>query len=483
MAQPPAPQSPEWWLLRLNAQLDAERPVLSLLDDYYWGRHPLPHIPPELHQKYLMQFQELLQQSRANFMQLVIDAMANRCKVQGFRLSASEDDQPDLESMWSWTASGMKAEHRLAIRDTFVKGRGALSVWFGDPDPVIAVEDACQTIVESIPGNRRVRAAALKVWVDDWTGEDRANVYLPGGIHKFKRVRPAEMTPGEQIIASVVPNEQVRLPEWVELTEEFVANPIGVVPIVPLVARPDAMGRGHSEIEGVLPIQDRINGGIFNRVLAGWFAAFRQKWATGVDIPEDPVTKEPLEPWSQAITRMFISESPTAKFGTFDATDLSQYLKAHEQDVKDIASITFTPRHFLIQQGQEPSGDAINSADAPLISKVFDREDYLADGFGEALRLSRQFAGEPDVPIDSEIVWADPRDPSIIEAARTDAVIKQRQERIISLEMAQERLGYNPEQVARMADDLAAEALRDESAALVGQVMRGSDAESDAPAS
>lgn len=482
MPQPPALQSPEWWLLRLTAKLEAERPHLELMDDYYWGRHPLAHVPPELHDKYLLQFQELLRQSRANFMQLVVDAMVNRMKVQGFRLSASKDDSPDLESMRSWTASGMKAEHRLAIRDTCVKGRGALSVWYGNPDPVIAVEDACQTIVEGVPGNRRKRAAALKMWVDDWTGEDRANVYLPAGIHKFRRVHPPETPANQIIVPALLPADQrPGVQEWEELEDEFVPNPVGVVPIIPLVARPDALGRGHSEIEGVIDIQERINSGIFNRVLAGWFAAFRQKWATGVEIPED-VEGNPVEPWSAAITRMFVDTNPEAKFGSFDATDLTQYLKAHETDVKDIASITFTPRHFLIQQGQEPSGDAINSADAPLISKVFDREEYLADGLGEALRLSRLFSGEPEVPVDSEIVWADPRDPSVIEAARTDAVIKQRAAGIISNPMAQERLGYTPEQINRMADDLAAELLAQQSAALVGKVMAGGTGPSREPA-
>lgn len=486
MADPPKVQSPAWWLDRLLAKLEAERPQLALLDNYYWGNHPLPHVPAELNAKYLAQFQELLRQSQANFMQLVIDAMANRCKVQGFRLSASTDDTPDPESMAAWNASGMKAEHRLAIRDTFVKGRGALSVWYGDPSPVIAVEDACSTIVECVPGNRRQRAAALKVWVDDWTGEDRANVYLPAGIHKFKRVHNAEKVDGAQIVPAVVPAKApVKQSEWTELEDEFVLNKVGVVPIVPLVARPDAYGIGHSEIEGVLAIQERINGGLFNRVLAGWFAAFRQKWATGVVIPED-ADGNPTEPWSQAITRMFVDTNEGAKFGTFDATDLTQYLKAHEQDVKDIASITFTPRHFLIQQGQEPSGDAINSADAPLISKVFDREEYLADGLVEALRLARMFAGESDIPIDSEIVWADPRDPSVIEAARTDAVLKQRAGGIISVEMAQERLGYTPDQISRMSDDLAAEALRAEAAAATADLLKrdsGTDTGRDAPSS
>jgi hypothetical protein len=469
MADAPKVGSPEWWLTRLHARLMAERPRLDLLDRYYWGDHPLAQIPPELHAKYLTQFQEILRQSRANFMQLVVDATANRLRVQGFRLSASKDEKADQESWDIWQASQMDAEHRLAVRDTLTKGRGALSVWGGEPFPVIAVEDACQTIVESEPGNRRKRAAALKVWVDDWTGVDRANVYLPDGIHKFQRIREADLPPN-QLVPAVVPDKGPPPKEWIELADEFVKNPLGVVPIIPLVARPDSYGCGHSEIEGVLAIQDRINGTIFNRVLAGWFAAFRQKWATGVEIPIDPETNQPSEPWSQAITRMFVSESENAKFGTFDSTDLEPYLKAHEQDVKDIASITFTPRHFLIQQGQEPSGDAINSAEAGLNAKCMDRQQQLGESFEEALRLARRFAGDTDAPVDSEIVWADPRDPAVVEAAKTDAIIKQHAAQLISTSMAQEQLGYTPQEIERMSKDIVRESLAQQAVDLKGLV-------------
>jgi hypothetical protein len=473
--------SPIDWLNRLLPKLEADRPRLQAYDNWYWGAHPPAHIPPELDHRYLTQFQQLLNQSKANFMQLVIDAMANRCRVQGFRLSAVEDETADQESWRMWQGSNMDAEHRLAIRDTFTKGRGALMVWSGDPMPTITVEDACQTIVEHEPGNRLKRAAALKVWIDEWTGDERANVYLPAGITKFKRVRPPDRTVTTPITSTVtvavMPDAPKPPSEWEELPDEFVVNPVGIVPVIPLVARPDSMGRGHSELEGVIAIQERINGTIFNRVLAGWFAAFRQKWATGVTIPEDK-DGNPVEPWNQAINRMFVDTDPTAKFGTFDATDLKQYLEAHESDVKDIAAITFTPRHFLIQQGQEPSGDAINSAEAGLIAKVKDREDYLSDAFEEAIRLARLFAGETDAPVESELVWADPRDPAIVEAARTDAIIKQYVANLISLTMAQEKLGYSPQQIERMANDIAAEGLRQRGLALTDKVLSGTDPDS-----
>jgi hypothetical protein len=437
-----------------------------------------------LHKKYLTQFQALHRQSRANFMAVVVNTKANRMKVNGFRLSAAEDETADKESWRIWEANRMASESKLAIRSALTKGRAYLSVWAGDQYPVIMFEDACQTITENEPGNRRKRAAALKCWVDDWTGEDRANVYLPDGIHKFKRVRPPA-APMNQItvVPALVPAYTQVPDEWEELDGEFVANPLGIVPIVPLTPRPDDYGRGRSALEAVTDIQDRMNGFIFNQCLAGWFAAFIQKWATGVDIPNDPVTGEPVEPWSQAITRMFVSEDPTAHFGAFPATDLEPYIRSREQEAKDIATIGTVPRHFLIQQGQEPSGDALDSAEAPLLADVRSMFDYLDDDLEEAIRIARLFAGEPDAPVDSEIVWADPRDPAVVEAKRTDAVIKQRQEGLISVPMAQEKLGFTPQEIERMGPELAAERLAKAGVETMAGLVRGTGTDRQPPVS
>lgn len=462
------PLSPDWWVYRLADRLDAERPQLELLDDYYWGRHPLAHVPPKLKEQYLEEFQELLRQSRANFMGLVVDTLNNRLKVNGFRLSSSEEKEDDDQTWLLWQASRMDSESRLAIRSALTKGRSNLLVW-GDGDSAqVTFEDAGQSLVEMMPGSRRQRAAAIKTWIDEWTGKERANVYLPDGIWKYERRIPDNIGVEDRRVLAALGRRE----EWVQLEDEYAANPFGVVPMVPVVAHPDDLGVGHSEIEAVIPIQDRINATIFNRVLAGWFSAFRQKWATGVHIPEDD-NGNPVEPWDQAITRMFVDTDPDAKFGDFSQTDLTPYLKAEEKDIKDIATITATPRHFLIQQGQEPSGDALNAAEAPLLAKGGERQTHLGECLQEAVQLTRLFAGMDPGPVDSEIVWADLRDPSVVEAKRTDSIIKQRQEGLISMAMAQEQLGYTPPQRMRMADELRKEALMMAVAEITAGLGRG----------
>lgn len=424
------PLSPGWWLEKLEKQLRGRATRMQLMDRYYRGEHPLPFLTRTHEAKMRDEFRQLLEDSRSNFMRLVVDAVEERLSVEGFRLSSSTDAVADRESWEIWQANQMDAESQTAFVEALVKGVSYLSVWAGEPHPVIAVEDPLETIVAYEPGsNFRRRAAALKLWTDDWTGARRANVYLPNGIYKFTR--------GSDTGA------------WTGLQDDsFVANPLGVVPIVPLRNRPRLSLEGESEIEDVFRIQNQINGFLFLLALAGYFGAHKQRWAVGLTIHEDENGK-PVEPFNIAVDKLIYDESPEAKFGEFLQTDLENYTKAIEQKVLHIAVTTRTPRHYLIQQGQSPSGDAIRSAEAGLVKKAQRKQRPFGEGLEETLRLARQFAGAPDAPVDSEIVWADPETRS--EAETTDATIKQLQAGVIPWEAALEKLGYTQTQIARFA--------------------------------
>ncbi len=456
--------TPLQWLERMYAELIRRQPVIQLMDDYYNGDHPLPFLAKAHNAKMHDEFRQLLEDSRANFMQLVVDAPEERLRVEGFRLSASADAKADEESWRIWQENQMDAESQTAILEAINKGVSYLSVWAGpsaSDTPVIAVEDPMQTIVAYRAGsNFRVRDAALKVWTDDWTGEERANVWLPDGIYKFVRKKDDGTDPATPASAALMDDK----PRWVELEDEYVPNPIGIVSIVPLRNRPRLFnpklplyGEGESEIRSVYRVQNQINGFLFLLALAGYFGAHKQRWATGVKLMYDEQTGKPVEPWDIAIDTMLTAENPSASFGEFTQTDLGNYIKAIEQKVLHIAVTTRTPRHYLIEQGQSPSGDAIRSAESGLVNKVERKMRPFGEGFEEAIRLARKFARMPDMPADSETVWADPSVRT--DAERTDAAIKRFQAGITPWEQTCEDLGYTQTQIARMSAQRSGDAL------------------------
>lgn len=467
MAEPLVPQSPEWWLNKLYGELMSRRVEMERMDAYYTGAHPLPFLTRAHDAKMHDEFRMLLEDSRSNFMRLVVDVVEERMRVEGFRLSAKSDAAADQKSWDIWQANHLDADSQSLFVESFVKKVAYLSVWAagpGEDHPVIAIEDPCQTIVGYVPGsNFRKRAAALKVWTDDWTGRLRANVYLPDGIYKFEAAKesaetsglPSSTTGDESQFGATTPGG-ARLVDakdipgmgWRENEAAFVSNPLDVVPIVPVRNRPRILLEGESELTDVYRIQNQINGFLFLLALAGYFGAHRQRWAKGITIMEKD--GRPVEPFRTAIDTLWATENPNAEFGEFGQTALDGYIRAIEQKVLHIAVTTRTPRHYLIEQGQSPSGDAIESAEAGLTHKVMRKQRTIGEGLEEAMRLARRFAGEKGDEVGSEVVWADPSTPT--DAQRTDAAIKRYQANLVPWAQTMEDLGYSQTQIARMAE-------------------------------
>ena len=86
---------------------------------------------------------------------------------------------------------------------------------------------------------------------------------------------------------------------------------------------------GRTEIGAVMSNQDAINKYRADALVASEFAAFRQRWAIGIDIPVDPETGRPIESFKPAVDRLSTfprpePEDPNQSFpkvGEFAATE------------------------------------------------------------------------------------------------------------------------------------------------------------------
>ncbi len=135
-------------------------------------------------------------------------------------------------------------------------------------------------------------------------------------------------------------------------------NPLGVVPVVPLPNRPRLSGRswsvtgvpvrldGRREIAAVMSNQDAINKYRADALVASEFAAFRQRWAIGIDIPARPRDGPAHRALPPAVDRLWTfprpdPEDPNQAFpqvGEFAATDLLPYKLMIETEVGHISS-------------------------------------------------------------------------------------------------------------------------------------------------
>ena len=433
------PLSPEWWVDRLYKQLVNRRDEVDFFNDYYTGNHPLPWLAPQARDE----FRRLVKMTRSNYMGLVCDATAERITVEGFRFG--DDPNADKDTWRIWQANNLDADSDMAWLEALIGGVSYFHVAPNPKDPKtphIWVEHASQTIVEHVPGtNRRERAAALKVWDDDWTGEIHATLQLPGGIYKYKAPRPkaGAATPpvwSERVVLGEAENGQRK-------------NPLGLVSIIEIPNNPRLLTGGTSELYDLTDIQDRVNKTLFDRMQTQEFGVDPQKWAKAFPDEDDDGNPNVVE---FGRNRMITTDIAETAFGNFAVAPLDPYNNAKREDVKDIASRSRTPAQYLLGEMSNVNGETLKASESGLISKVRQRMRPFGEAAEEAARVARLAAGLPaSSGVQMETIFRSPEFRT--EGELVDAVVKKLQTRIASLRQAREDVGYSAEQITRLEQD------------------------------
>lgn len=454
MAEQYATYSPEWWRSRLIKRLRDRRAEYDEYQHFFDGRQPLAFASEKFAQVFGRRYARL----PANFMPLVTDAERERLIVQGFRFGNRPEG--DTATWAIWQENQLDAESQIAHEIALVKGAAYTLISpppTGSRVPLVTIEDPCETIVETAPGNRRLRLAALKVWQDD-DGFVRAYLYLPTELYKWRSARKTSTNSGWSW-------ESATWEEYRDRGEDFpIRNPIGVVPVVPLLNRPTRDGKGRSEIGPVMGNQNAINKLRFDALVASEFIAFPQRWATNIDIPVDPNTGQDVAPFKPGVDVLWATRKPEPdqmaefgdkfpmpQFGQFPAADLKPYIDAISAEMGQMSSISRTPYHYFLGTPTSipPTGESIKSSEAPLVKKVVAQEVHFGEGWEETMRVALVAAGQSSkARTDGETIWLDAETRN--EAARTDSILKQYQAGLLPDEFALGELGYSEQQIARI---------------------------------
>ena len=415
----------QWRSTELQGYFDGDIPVLALMNT-----------------EERRAFRAFLRESGANWCELIVNAVAERLQVTGFRFTGDDDG-----TAWRiWQASHMDADAELVQTDALVTGQAFMLVQPDDDNPTgvaITPESPMEACVLYEPGDRRTRRAGYKRYELDEGGALEILI-LP------------------DVIATWEPDSGG--------VPQIEANPAGEVGLVEIVPQPRTYGDPRSELTPALVIQDRINTLIFNRLVSADYGAFRQIWATGIRLArqvakeakngdakaEDgkPAPARVAKPFELGVNRLLANEDPAGRFGSFPESELRGYLSSVEQDVNMLAAITQTPPHYLLGQMVNLSADAIKASEAGLVAKVRRRALHIGEGHEETMRTGLRMIGHPAAAdVSAEVVWRDFETRS--EGQLVDALVKMRTLGV-PLEVLWERWGASPQEIARWKQ-LAAE--------------------------
>jgi hypothetical protein len=397
----------EQWRDNLLAALQARQAYLKRCDDYYRGQHRLLFATAKFRETFGLLFAAFSD----NWCDLVVDASAERLRVDGFRFG--DDEQGDQAAWELWQRNGLDAESELAHTEAIKLGCAYALVGPDDAgEPTIQLEPPTTAIVAVDPANGRTRLAGLRGWADEW-GVEHCVLYLPGDVIWWRKERESR--------------------GWVDDVGSG-TNRLGVVPLVPLANMPTLRERqGRSDVERVIPLQDAVNKLCADMIVASEYAAFPQRWMTGVEIPRypegDPNEGQPLPSFTSRFLAgagyVWADEGENARMGNFGVSDLGIYVRAIEMFIQHVAAQTRTPPHYLLgAMGSFPSGESLKATETGLVAKVRRKQLSFGEGWEEAVRLAFLIAGDAEraAATDCETIWMNPESRSTAEI--TDAAVK-----------------------------------------------------------
>lgn len=419
----------------LAQALDVRAAKLHELELYYRARQPLAFLAPEAKKALGSRFGIL----GINFARLAVVSIAERLRVSGFTDTAGNRDAAAWER---WLRCDLDQLAPTVHREALALGEGHVIVWADDRGRARAtVESSHQVSAYRDSGSGEV-LGAIKRWEDlDPAGVARQTYYV---VFRPDRIEHL-VSDGSSITAAK--------------TVRVVDNPLEVCPVVPFVNADRVLDvHGVSEIEDLIPLLDALNKVVADMLVASEFYARPRRWATGIELSEEPVLDDngqPVTEDGEVVTeaanpypegdRMMIAEAAEAKFGQLAGADLAPYREAVDILAEQIRAVSALPPHYTgTVTGNPSSADGIRAAEASLTARAEAKQATFGRSWEQVTRLMAAIdTGTEVADHHPRVVWADPATRSVAQEA--DAVTKLHAEGLLTTEEARERLGItNP---------------------------------------
>lgn len=434
-----------------------------IFENYYNGDHPLTFATD----KFRDAFGYLFQAFADNLCPAVVDSLNDRLRITGFSSSNARtstetitvdvpngepierprvivDDPASDEVTGIWRHNRMDLRAIEVTREAIKKGDSYVIVWpDGEGRVAIWPQKAQEMYVEYSSETPGVIEFASKCWAE-WIDRKRyirVNLFYPDHVEKYITSNEAKALPEKSDSFVLYPDDPGGL------------NPYGKVPVFHF-ANLAMYAPGISALKDAVPIQDALNKSVCDMLVAMEFAAFKQRYAIGVEVELNEETGKPEKlPFQSGPGNIWTSPDSDTKFGEFSETDLDKFLNVSEKFRAQIARVTGTPLHyFFITTGDFPSGEALKSAEGRFINKIEEAQTNFGNIWEDVVQFARYIeTGSEDATFDCVWKSAAPK----TEAEIADIATK-KQAVGVSKSQNLKELGYDDDTIDRMFAENAA---------------------------
>lgn len=383
---------PQWWKARQ-------------IERWMNGRFSDPYIPSHTGSEYDV----LKKRCVANMLPLVVDLVSQSLFVEGHRTKSGSTTGWDM-----WNQERMGARQSPIHRAAFTFGHALVQVL---PDQ---------------HGKWRIRGLSPKTSFALW--DDPVQDEWPEVVVSRRRVPRSDE---EHIVW--IDRENVVL--WRGKNGNYKrvhaqGHGLGVCPVVRFADHVGLDGETPSQIETLVPGQERLNQTVFDLLMTQTFSSFKVKTLTGVlppaDVPApgepgydsdkhaDAATRREMDRMKLKIAqdRILVASDPEAKFGELSETNLAGFISAVELSIRQIATLSQTPPHALIGSMSNLSAEALAAAESGLNRKIIELQHAYGESWEQVLRLCAAVSGDKAEAADvsAKVMWRDTSAKSLSQA-------------------------------------------------------------------
>ncbi len=365
---------------------ESEQPRLARIAAYMRGQHDSVYVPNGAKAEYRW----LIERAKVKILPLVVTVVSQNMYVDGYRPKGSDNN---AEPWKVWQANRLDARQHGVHRAALTYGASYVVVMPGKPVPVITPYSP-----------RRLTALYADPVNDEWpiyAIEDRVE-NTGNGKRRVVRIYDDE---ARYTLVGKLDGSSLEM----DGKDAVMRHDLGVCPVVRFTNTDDLDGDGVlGEVEPLIDAQDQLNMTTFNLLMAQQYAAFRQRWVTGMAPPVDDAGN-PIEPFRSRVDGLFVAEDADTKFGEFGQTDLKGYLDSREATIRHISTLSQVPPYHLLGQMVNLSAEALAAARDGLDRKIDERESLFGEGWEQALRLAGLAADNKEAWEDTaaQVVWRD----------------------------------------------------------------------------
>ena len=377
---------------------------LRRINHYMRGKQDPPYVPKGVNAEYRW----IARKARRNFLPLVVSVISQNLHVDGYKptgvtnaVMAATQSAP---AEWEAFRANRMESRQHGVHRSVIKYGTAYTVVLPGQMSTDQEQPADVPVIRPI-SPRRMTAFYADDVDDEWPqfAIETKTIELPQNKSQiFVTVYDEDMryilagTPGAGESQQL--NLQIADPDNPLLDGQapVASHGLGVCPVVRFLYEVDLDGEDDcsGEIEPIMPIQDQINFDTFNLMISTQFAAFRQRWVTGM-APVDESGREQT-PFRPGVDRVWAAEDPGTHFGEFGETALAPYSSVREDGIRHMATVTQVPPYHLLGQVANMSAEALAAARDGLDRKIEELQAGMTDPWRNVFRLTALDGGNKD---------------------------------------------------------------------------------------